>query len=38
MGHNMMLEPGWVVVAEGIHTWLHTCDLASRSERGRECR
>ncbi|HME76718.1 MAG TPA: alpha/beta hydrolase [Mycobacterium sp.] len=22
MGHNMMLEPGWAVVAERIHTWL----------------
>jgi pimeloyl-ACP methyl ester carboxylesterase len=22
MGHNMMLEPGWVAVAERIHTWL----------------
>jgi alpha-beta hydrolase superfamily lysophospholipase len=24
MGHNMMLEPGWVGVAERIHTWLAT--------------
>jgi len=22
MGHDMMLEPGWVAVAERIHTWL----------------
>jgi hypothetical protein len=22
MGHNIMLEPGWVDVAERIHTWL----------------
>jgi pimeloyl-ACP methyl ester carboxylesterase len=22
MGHNMMLEPGWLAVAEQIHTWL----------------
>jgi pimeloyl-ACP methyl ester carboxylesterase len=22
MGHDMMLEPGWAVVAERIHTWL----------------
>jgi alpha-beta hydrolase superfamily lysophospholipase len=24
MGHNMMLEPGWVAVADRIHTWLGT--------------
>jgi pimeloyl-ACP methyl ester carboxylesterase len=24
MGHNMMLEPGWVAVAERIHAWLGT--------------
>ena len=24
MGHDMMLEPGWVAVAERIHTWLGT--------------
>jgi len=24
MGHNMMLEPGWVAVAQRIHTWLGT--------------
>jgi pimeloyl-ACP methyl ester carboxylesterase len=22
MGHDMMLEPGWLAVAEQIHTWL----------------
>ena len=22
MGHDMMLEPGWVAVAQRIHTWL----------------
>ena len=27
MGHNMMLEPGWVAVAERIHTWLGTQGL-----------
>jgi pimeloyl-ACP methyl ester carboxylesterase len=27
MGHNMMLEPGWVAVAERIHTWLGTRGL-----------
>jgi alpha-beta hydrolase superfamily lysophospholipase len=27
MGHNMMLEPGWAVVAERIHAWLQTRDL-----------
>ena len=27
MGHNMMLEPGWVDVAERIHTWLSTQGL-----------
>jgi hypothetical protein len=31
MGHNMMLEPGWVDVAGRIHGWLETRDLASRS-------
>ncbi|BBZ13602.1 alpha/beta hydrolase [Mycobacterium branderi] len=24
MGHDMMLEPGWAVVAERIHAWLET--------------
>ena len=24
MGHNMMLETGWIAVAERIHTWLGT--------------
>jgi pimeloyl-ACP methyl ester carboxylesterase len=28
MGHNMMLEPGWAEVAERIHAWLQTRDLA----------
>jgi hypothetical protein len=27
MGHDMMLEPGWVAVAERIHTWLGTHGL-----------
>lgn len=27
MGHNMMLESGWAVVAERIHTWLGTHGL-----------
>jgi pimeloyl-ACP methyl ester carboxylesterase len=27
MGHNMMLESGWVAVAERIHTWLGTRGL-----------
>jgi len=27
MGHNMMLEPGWVAVADRIHTWLGTQGL-----------
>jgi pimeloyl-ACP methyl ester carboxylesterase len=27
MGHDMMLEPGWAVVAERIHCWLGTRDL-----------
>ena len=27
MGHNMMLEPGWVAVADRIHTWLGTHGL-----------
>jgi len=22
LGHDMMLEPGWVAVAERMHTWL----------------
>jgi pimeloyl-ACP methyl ester carboxylesterase len=29
MGHNMMLEPGWADVAERIHGWLRTRDLAN---------
>jgi pimeloyl-ACP methyl ester carboxylesterase len=32
MGHDMMLEPGWAVVAERIHAWLESRDL--RSDRG----
>jgi pimeloyl-ACP methyl ester carboxylesterase len=28
MGHDMMLEPGWDAVAERIHVWLETRDLA----------
>jgi pimeloyl-ACP methyl ester carboxylesterase len=28
MGHDMMLEPGWDLVAERIHEWLETRDLA----------
>ncbi|MGB3674739.1 MAG: alpha/beta hydrolase [Candidatus Nanopelagicales bacterium] len=31
MGHDMMLEPGWAVAAERIHTWLETHDLARKS-------
>jgi pimeloyl-ACP methyl ester carboxylesterase len=27
MGHNMMLEPGWVAVAERMHNWLGTHGL-----------
>jgi pimeloyl-ACP methyl ester carboxylesterase len=27
MGHNMMLEPGWAVVAERVHGWLGTHGL-----------
>jgi pimeloyl-ACP methyl ester carboxylesterase len=27
MGHNMMLEPGWDIVAERIHNWLGTLGL-----------
>ncbi|MEO8814687.1 MAG: alpha/beta hydrolase [Mycobacterium sp.] len=27
MGHNMMLEPGWLAVADRIHTWLGTRGL-----------
>jgi len=30
MGHNMMLEPGWADVAQRIHGWLQTRDLAGR--------
>jgi pimeloyl-ACP methyl ester carboxylesterase len=33
MGHNMMLEPGWADVAERIHAWLQTLDLAGQSQR-----
>jgi pimeloyl-ACP methyl ester carboxylesterase len=29
MGHNMMLEPGWADVAERIHAWLETRNLAA---------
>ncbi|OBI16974.1 alpha/beta hydrolase [Mycobacterium sp. E2497] len=29
MGHNMMLEPAWADVAERIHAWLETHDLAA---------
>lgn len=32
MGHNMMLEPGWADVAERIHVWLQTRDLASPTQ------
>jgi pimeloyl-ACP methyl ester carboxylesterase len=28
MGHNMMIETGWPKVAERIHAWLETRDLA----------
>jgi pimeloyl-ACP methyl ester carboxylesterase len=28
MGHNMMLEPGWALVAERIAAWLATRDLS----------
>jgi alpha-beta hydrolase superfamily lysophospholipase len=28
MGHDMMLEPGWEAVAQRIHEWLETRDLA----------
>ncbi len=31
MGHNMMLEPGWADVAERIHAWLETRDLAGHA-------
>ena len=31
MGHNMMLEPGWADVAERIHAWLETRDLAGQA-------
>jgi pimeloyl-ACP methyl ester carboxylesterase len=27
MGHDMMLKPGWVAVAQRIHTWLCTQGL-----------
>jgi pimeloyl-ACP methyl ester carboxylesterase len=27
MGHDMMLEPGWLAVAQRIHTWLSTQGL-----------
>lgn len=30
MGHNMMLEPGWAIVAQKIHVWLETRDLGDR--------
>jgi len=29
MGHNMMLEPGWAGVAQRIHAWLETRNLAA---------
>lgn len=29
MSHDMMLDPGWLAVAERIHAWLETCVLAS---------
>jgi pimeloyl-ACP methyl ester carboxylesterase len=35
IGHDMMLEPGWVAVAEHIHTWLETRDRASHSQQSR---
>ncbi|BBX66199.1 alpha/beta hydrolase [Mycobacterium saskatchewanense] len=31
MGHNMMLEPGWLGVAKRIDGWLSARDLASRA-------
>ena len=31
MGHNMMLEPGWMDVARRIGSWLEARDLAARS-------
>lgn len=31
MGHNMMLEAGWARVAQRIHAWLETRDLANVS-------
>jgi pimeloyl-ACP methyl ester carboxylesterase len=31
MGHDMMLEPGWPDVAQRIHEWLQTRDLASQA-------
>jgi alpha-beta hydrolase superfamily lysophospholipase len=33
MGHDMMLEPGWVAVAERIHTWLGTSRAVRPAER-----
>ncbi|GAT13024.1 alpha/beta hydrolase [Mycolicibacterium novocastrense] len=30
IGHDVMLEPGWVAVAEHIHTWLETHDPARK--------
>jgi pimeloyl-ACP methyl ester carboxylesterase len=29
MSHDMMLDPGWAAVAERIHAWLQTRDLAT---------
>lgn len=31
MGHNMMIEPGWAGVADRIHAWLETRDLADQA-------
>lgn len=31
MGHNMMVEPGWVDVAERIHAWLETRGLVNQA-------
>jgi pimeloyl-ACP methyl ester carboxylesterase len=36
MGHNMMVEPGWETVAQRIHIWLGTLDLAWRSSQSGE--
>jgi pimeloyl-ACP methyl ester carboxylesterase len=36
MGHNMMLEPGWAVVAERIHTWLEMHAPASQAKESGE--